>query len=108
MPSRTFRTCRSRNPVRASHSPYARWELLARPLGVEVALVTKSIENGYAAYFVQAWDLLEDLRCAPAKHCRAGCCACMPVRVLVLGVFGSIMLASNRGHAEWVTRRATQ
>ena len=32
-----------------------------------VALALKSIENGYGAYFVRAYDLMEDLRKASAE-----------------------------------------
>ena len=33
-----------------------------------VALALRSIENGYGAYFVRAYDLMEDLRKARAEH----------------------------------------
>ena len=47
--------------------------LLLGPPGVDkthlaVALALKSIENGYGAYFVRAYDLMEDLRKARAEH----------------------------------------
>ena len=47
--------------------------LLLGPPGVgkthlAVALALKSIENGHGAYFVRAYDLMEDLRKAKAEH----------------------------------------
>ena len=32
------------------------------------AVAKKAIENGYGAYFVRAYDLMEDLRKARAEH----------------------------------------
>ena len=47
--------------------------LLLGPPGVgkthlALALALRSIENGYGAYFVRAYDLMEDLRKARAEH----------------------------------------
>ena len=47
--------------------------LLLGPPGVggthlAVALALKSIENGQGAYFVRAYDLMEDLRKARSEH----------------------------------------
>ena len=47
--------------------------LLLGPLGVgkthlAIALAKRAIDQGYGAYFVRAYDLMEDLRKARAEH----------------------------------------
>ena len=90
-----------------------------------VALALRAIENGQGAYFVRAYDLMEDLRKAriehnPDRRMRVY----LPPRVLVVNEFGiwpydreaatalftlvsaryergSIILTSNKGFGEW-------
>ena len=104
--------------------------LLLGPPGVgkthlAVALALRSIENGYGAYFVRAYDLMEDLRKARAEHrLDRRMRVYLAPKVLIAGEFGiwpydrdsataffslvsaryergSIILTSNKGFAEW-------
>ena len=104
--------------------------LLLGPPGVgkthlSVGLALKSIEKGYGAYFVRAYDLMEDLRKARAEHnLNRRMRVYLAPKVLVVDEFGiwpydrdsatafftlvsaryergSIILTSNKGFAEW-------
>ena len=90
-----------------------------------VALAKKAIERGYGAYFVRAYDLMEDLRKARAEHnLDRRLRVYLAPRVLVVDEFGiwpynrdaatafftlvsarcergSIILTSNKGFGEW-------
>ena len=90
-----------------------------------VALAKKAIERGYGAYFVRAYDLLEDLRKARAEHnLDWRLRVYLAPKVLVVDEFGiwpydrdaatafftlvsaryergSIILTSNKGFGEW-------
>ena len=90
-----------------------------------VALALRSIENGYGAYFVRAYDLMEDLRKARAEHrLDRRMRVYLAPKVLIVDEFGiwpydrdaataffslisaryergSIILTSNKGFAEW-------
>ena len=91
-----------------------------------VALAKKAIERGYGAYFVRAYDLMEDLRKARAEHnLDRRLRVYLAPKVLVVDEFGiwpydrdaatafftlvsaryergSIILTSNKGFGEWV------
>lgn len=104
--------------------------LLLGPPGVgkthlAVALALKAIENGQGAYFVRAYDLMEDLRKARAEHnLDRRMRVYLSPKLLVVDEFGiwpydrdaatafftlvsaryergSIILTSNKGFAEW-------
>ena len=90
-----------------------------------MALAKKAIENGYGAYFVRAYDLVEDLRKARAEHnLDRRLRVYLSPKVLVVDEFGiwpydrdaatafftlvsaryergSIILTSNKGFGEW-------
>ena len=104
--------------------------LLLGPPGVgkthlAVALALKAIENGQGAYFVRAYDLMEDLRKARAEHrLKRRMRVYLAPKVLIVDEFGiwpydrdaatafftlvsaryergSIILTSNKGFGEW-------
>ena len=102
--------------------------LLLGPPGVgktHLALAKKAIERGYGAYFVRAYDLMEDLRKARAEHnLDRRLRVYLAPKVLVVDEFGiwpydrdaatafftlvsaryergSIILTSNKGFGEW-------
>ena len=104
--------------------------LLLRPPGVgkthlAVALAIMAIERGYGAYFVRAYDLMEDLRKARAEHnMDRRMRVYLAPKLLIVDEFdiwpydrdaatafftlisaryerGSIILTSNKGFAEW-------
>ena len=104
--------------------------LMLGPLGVgkphcQVGLALKAIESGQGAYFVRAYDLMEDLRKARAEHNPdRRMRVYLASKVLVVDEFGiwpydresatafftlvsaryergSIILTSNKGFGEW-------
>ena len=96
-----------------------------------VALALRSIENGYGAYFVRAYGLMEDLRKGPGRTSARPAHEGLPgPKVLIVDEFGiwpydresataffslvsaryergSIILTSNKGFAEWVSSSVT-
>ena len=90
-----------------------------------VALALKAIGRGYGAYFVRAYDLIEDLRKARSEHnLDRRMRVYLAPKVLIVDEFGiwpydresatasftlvsarydrgSIILTSNKGFAEW-------
>ncbi len=104
--------------------------LLLGPPGVgkthlAIALALRAIENGHGAYFVRAYDLMEDLRKARAHHnLDRRMRVYLPPKALIVDEFGiwpydresatafftlvsaryergSIILTSNKGFGEW-------
>ena len=62
-------------------------------------LALRSIENGYGAYFVRAYDLVEDLRKAQAEHRLDRRMRVYPApKVLIIDEFRHMALRPRRRH----------